>query len=50
MKPVAEGCTQATKAVEEKEAAIMDHIPNDGTYIRPWVDDKLAEIGCEFVG
>ena len=37
----------ATEAVEKKEAAIMEHILKDGTYIRPWVDEKLKEIGCE---
>ena len=40
---------EATKNVERKEADIMAHILNDGTYIRPWVDEKLKEIGCEFV-
>lgn len=46
----AEALAKATKAVEAKEAAIMDHILKDGTYIRPWVDDKLKEIGCEIIG
>ena len=27
----------------------MKHIIEDGTYIRPWVDEKLAEIGCEII-
>ena len=40
---------KATEAVEEKEARIMEHILGDGTYIRPWVDEKLREIGCEIV-
>jgi len=35
--------------VEKKEAAIMEHILKDGTYIRPWVDEKLREIGCEII-
>ena len=43
----AEAQLAATKAVEEKEAGIMKHILEDGTYIRPWVDEKLKEIGCE---
>lgn len=38
----------ATEAVEKKEADIMAHILNDGTYIRPWVNEKLKELGCEF--
>lgn len=43
----AEALIAATKAVEAKEADIMKHILEDGTYIRPWVDAKLKEIGCE---
>ena len=43
----AEELIQATKAVETKEADIMKHILEDGTYIRPWVDEKLKEIGVE---
>ena len=39
----------ATLAVERKEADIMEHIIKDGTYIRPWVNKKLEEIGCEIV-
>ena len=39
----------ATESVEKKEAGIMDHILKEGTYIRPWVDEKLREIGCEVV-
>ena len=27
----------------------MEHILKDGTYIRPWVDEKLREIGCEII-
>ena len=42
----AEEIAAATRAVEAKEADIMKHILEDGTYIRPWVDKKLAEIGC----
>ena len=45
----AEELIAATKAVEEKEAGIMKHILEDKTYIRPWVDEKLAEIGAEIV-
>lgn len=45
----AEALAKATEAVEEKEAKIMEHILGDGTYIRPWVDEKLREIGCEIV-
>lgn len=39
----------ATRAVEKKEADIMKHILEDGTYLRPWVDEKLREIGCVII-
>lgn len=45
----AEQLIAATKAVEEKEANIMKHILEDKTYIRPWVDEKLKEIGAELI-
>ena len=38
---------KATKMVEEKESNIMKHILEDHTYIRPWVDAKISEIGTE---
>lgn len=44
---VAEEVADATLAVEKKEAEITEHILKDGTYIRPWVKEKLKEIGCE---
>lgn len=46
---IAEELAAAAVAVEKKEAGIMAHILGDGTYIRPWVDEKLKEIGCEIV-
>lgn len=45
----AEELIAATKAVEAKEAGIMKHILEDHTYIRPWVDEKLKEIGTEII-
>ena len=39
----AELLIKATKGTEEKEAGIMKHIMEDGTYIRPWVEEKLKE-------
>ena len=45
----AEALIAVTEAVEAKEADIMKHILEDGTYIRPWVEKKLTEIGCEIV-
>lgn len=47
---IADEIADATLAVEKKEADIMKHILEDGTYIRPWVDAKLKEIGCEIIG
>ena len=37
---------EATRAVQAKEEAIMAAMERDGTYTRPWVDEKLREIGC----
>lgn len=46
---IAAEIADATEEVEKKEADIMEHIVKDGTYVRPWIDDKLKEIGCEIV-
>lgn len=46
---IAEEVADATKTVEKKEADIMQHILEDGTYIRPWVDELLKTIGCEII-
>lgn len=40
---------EATIAVGNKEAEIMRHIVEDGTYIRPWVDALLKQINCEII-
>lgn len=45
----AEFIAAQTKKVSEKEHGIMETILNEGTYIRPWVEEKLKEIGCEFI-
>lgn len=45
---IAEEVAAATRATMEKEARIMEDILQKGEYIRPWVDEKLREIGCEF--
>ena len=45
----AEEIAKATEAIEQKEAKIMEHILNDGTYDRPWVMEKVKEIGCEII-
>lgn len=46
---VAEEVLEKTKAIMTKEEKIMDDILNQGTYIRPWVDEKLKEIGCDIL-
>ena len=40
---------EATRAVGAKEAEIMRNILENGTYIRPWVDDLLKKINCEIL-
>lgn len=45
----AEYIADQTRKVSAKEHHIMDEIVNRGTYIRPWVDEKLKEIGCEII-
>ena len=40
---------EATLAVGRKEAEIMKHIVEEGTYIRPWVDTLLKQINCEII-
>lgn len=42
----AEALLAAVKKVMAMESGYMDEIMNKGTYIRPWVDEKLKEIGC----
>ena len=44
----AEALAAATCTTMEKEAKIMENIIHKGEYIRPWVDEKLKEIGCDF--
>lgn len=45
---IADEVASATRATMEKEAKIMDDIITKVEYVRPWVDDKLKEIGCDF--
>ena len=44
----AEELAAQTKKITEKEAVIIEKIVNEGTYNRPWVEEKLAELGCEY--
>lgn len=43
----AETVLEAVRAVKVKEAGIMKDIVEKVSYPRPWVDEKLKEIGCE---
>ena len=45
----AQQIAEATKAVGQKEAAIMENILEHGTYLRPWVDELLQKINCEIL-
>ena len=45
----AEHLAEATLEVGRKEADIMRHIVEDGTYIRPWVDEKMKEMNFEII-
>ncbi len=45
----AEAVAKAAGKIWDMESEIMNHIVNDGTYIRPWVDEKLKSLGCEFI-
>lgn len=44
----AEEIAKAARGVVEKEAKIAELIAT-GSYVRPWVDAKLEEIGCEYI-
>lgn len=37
------------EAVLKKENGIMETMERDGSYKRPWVDEKLQELGCEYI-
>lgn len=44
----AERLAAATRETMAKEAKIMEGIVTKGEFVRPWVDEKLREIGCTF--
>jgi len=46
---IARELMEKTKATMDKEAKIMEDILSKGAYIRPWVDEKLREIGCDML-
>ncbi len=46
---VAPALADAVELVMRKEADIMRQIVEDGTYIRPWVDEIIAGIDCEIL-
>lgn len=45
----AQKLAEKTKEIMHKEADIMREIVENGSYVRPWVDTKLQEIGCEYM-
>lgn len=45
----AEELADKADAVLIKENGIMETMDKDGTYCRPWVDEKLQELGCEYI-
>ncbi len=44
----AEAILTMTREIEAKEADIMARIRDEKTYIRPWVDEKLKELNCDY--
>lgn len=43
----AEELARKTEAIMKKEYELMQSIIKEGKYDRPWVDEKIKEIGCE---
>lgn len=41
---------EEVRAVSAKEAGLIERIIRECIYDRPWVDDKLTEINCEYEG
>ena len=40
---------KAVQKIMDMEAGIMEKIQQEGTYIRPWVEEKLRQINCEIL-
>ena len=45
----AEELLKQVEAIHENEQRIIDTIEKEGTYIRPWVDEKMKSLGVEYV-
>ena len=43
----AEELAQKAQKVLDMENGILEKILTEGTYIRPWVDEKLKALGCQ---
>ena len=41
--------SKKARGVVEKEAAILDKILKEHSYVRPWVDEFLKNTGCEII-
>lgn len=46
---IAEELAKRTHAVNENEEQTMKNILEKGTFERPWLQDKLKEVGCEII-
>lgn len=44
----AEALAAQVRAVMEQERAILEKMEKEGVYPRPWVDEKLRALGCEY--
>ena len=45
----AEELLKKVNALHENELRIIETIEKEGTYIRPWVDEKMKSLGVEYV-
>ena len=46
---VAAELAEKARAVSKKEQEIFETMRRDGSYDRPWVDEKLKELGCTYL-
>lgn len=44
----AEELLKKVEAIHNNEVKILDTMEKDGTYLRPWVDEKLKALGVEY--
>lgn len=46
----AESLLAMARKIGEAEIKMLDDISADRPFLRPWMDAKLAELGCEYIG